>query len=39
MDFVTRIQPPDLHQAVFDTIAHYGWKKAIYLYNNHEGLN
>lgn len=36
MDFATRIRP-DLHQAMLDTIAHYGWTTIIYLYSTNEG--
>jgi len=36
MDFATRIRP-DLHRAILDTIAHYGWKDVIYMYSTSEG--
>ena len=36
MDFATSMRP-DFHRAVIDTIAHYGWKNIIYLYNTLEG--
>ncbi|XP_035709778.1 glutamate receptor 1 isoform X2 [Folsomia candida] len=37
VDFATRIRP-DLHKALLDTIAHYGWTNIIYMYNTNEGL-
>jgi len=37
LDFVTRVQPTDLHQAIIHTANHYGWKNVIYIYSTHEG--
>ncbi|CAL8121822.1 unnamed protein product [Orchesella dallaii] len=37
LDFVTKIRP-DLHQAIMDITAHYGWKNVIYLFHSNEGL-
>lgn len=28
---------PDYHEAIIDTIRHYGWEKIIYLYDSHDG--
>jgi len=37
VQYVTRIRP-DMHRAIMDTIAHYGWKDIIYLYSSDEGI-
>lgn len=36
MDFAVSMRP-DYHQAIIDTIRHYGWHNIIYLYNSHDG--
>lgn len=36
LDFVTKIRP-DLHQAILDITAHYGWRNVIYLFHSNEG--
>lgn len=36
LDFVTTIRP-DLHQAILDITAHYGWRNVIYLFHSNEG--
>lgn len=36
LDFVTNIRP-DLHQAIMDITAHYGWRNVIYLFHSNEG--
>ncbi len=37
LDFVTKIRP-DLHQAILDITAHYGWRNVIYLFHSNEGV-
>ena len=36
VDFAISMRP-DYHQAIIDTVRHYGWKKIIYLYDSHDG--
>ncbi|XP_055317645.1 glutamate receptor 1-like isoform X2 [Sitodiplosis mosellana] len=37
LDFAISMRP-DYHEAIIDTIRHYGWEKIIYLYDSHDGL-
>lgn len=36
LDFAISMRP-DYHEAIIDTIRHYGWEKIIYLYDSHDG--